>query len=66
MTLPYERTLAVKRTQEFLRRMLDRQEMPRIPLAIRQEAASLLKHYPSEFDMKRMLDGDSDIFAKEW
>lgn len=51
MTLPYERTCAVVRAEEFLLSLIDPKKTPRIPHAIRQEAHRLLRHYPSKFDM---------------
>lgn len=52
MTLPFERTNAVKRTERFLMDLLDPKKTPRIPKQIRREAGSLLKHFPSRFDME--------------
>lgn len=49
MTLPDERTRAVIAAQDFLRRLLDPKETPRVPKSIRKEARSILRHYPSEF-----------------
>jgi hypothetical protein len=53
MTLPYERVNSVNRTRQFLRSLLDPKETPRIPKQIRQQAASLLRHFPNEYDMGR-------------
>jgi hypothetical protein len=53
MTLPYERTNAVNWTREFLYDLLDPKKTPRIPRELRRRAGSLLKHYPTEFDMDR-------------
>lgn len=52
MTLPFERTNAVKRTERFLMDLLDPKKTPRVPKEIRRRASSLLKHYPSKFDME--------------
>lgn len=46
MTLPDERTRAVINTQDFLRRLLDPKQTPRIPKKIRKEAYWCLRHYP--------------------
>lgn len=51
MTLPFERTSAVNRTREFLIDLMDPRETPRIPKTIRDQARSLLRHYPSSFEM---------------
>jgi hypothetical protein len=52
MTLPYERTNAVKRTEQFLLDLCDSKKTARVPKEIRQQARSLLKHYPTKFDME--------------
>lgn len=51
MTLPIERTLAVKNTENFLCSLCDPKKTPRVPKEIREQARSLLRHYPSKFDM---------------
>lgn len=51
MTVPYERTNAVNRVREFLYDLLDSRVTPKVPKHIRDKAAQLLKHYPSNFDM---------------
>jgi hypothetical protein len=53
MTLPYERTNAVNWAREFLYDLLDPKKTPRIPKDIRRRAGSILKHYPTEYDMDR-------------
>jgi hypothetical protein len=52
MTMPFERTNAVLRTEQFLVDLLDPKKTPRIPRDIRRAAGSLLKHYPSRCDME--------------
>jgi len=56
MTLPIERTNAVTRTQKFLYDLLDPKKTPRVPLSVRKDARSLLRHYPSEFEMNMIAD----------
>ena len=51
MTLPDERARAVVMTRQFLMDLANRSGTPRIPAAVRQRARSLLRHYPSDFDM---------------
>ena len=60
MTLPIERTNAVIRTQKFLYDLLDPKKTPRIPLSVRKDARSLLRHYPSEFEMNMIADREDD------
>ena len=53
MTLPDERYRAVKYAAEFLQRLAGG-EYPRVPRAVRGEAASILRHYPGQWDLKRI------------
>jgi hypothetical protein len=52
MTLPSERTQAVLRTERFLIDLCDPKKYPRVPKAVREEASRLLRHYPSQYNMK--------------
>jgi len=61
MTMPFERTNAVKRTEQFLVDLLDPKVTPRIPSSIRREARSLLKHYPSKFDMEIISKREDEV-----
>lgn len=65
MTLPDERYLAVKRTRQFLWDLADPKITKHIDPAIRNQAISLLKHYPNEFDMQRAADAAPDVFQLE-
>jgi hypothetical protein len=61
MTLPDERYRAVVQTQRFLLRILT---TPRVPKAVKDEARSLLRHYPSEYDMSKTAQTSPDIFQE--
>jgi len=61
MTLPDERYRAVMQTQRFLLRLLT---TPRVPKAVKDEARACLRHYPSEYDMKKVSQTSADIFAE--
>ena len=50
MTLPDERYRAVKSAQQFLARLAGG-EYPRVPKAVRDEARSILRHYPTVWDL---------------
>ena len=62
MTLPDERYRAVVQTQRFLLEILT---TPRVPKAIKDRARSCLRHYPSDWDMKRAADGAPDVFQEK-
>ena len=61
MTLPDERYRAVVQTQKFLLEILS---TPRVPKAIKDGARYCLRHYPSEYDMKKVSQTSADIFAE--
>ena len=62
MTLPDERYRAVVQTQRFLLKILT---TPRVPKAVKDEARSCLRHYPSDWDMKRASDSAPDVFQEQ-
>jgi hypothetical protein len=61
MTLPDERYRAVVQTEKFLREILT---TPRVPKAIKDNARYCLRHYPSEYDMKKVSQTSADVFAE--
>ena len=61
MTLPDERYRAVKTAAQFLARLAGG-DLPRVPKAVRDEARSILRHYPLEYDMKKTCQTSPDIF----
>lgn len=67
MTVPYERFNAVNMTAKFLKEIAtDRQKYPRVPKHVREQAFSLLRHYPMEFEMERACKKAPDIFKKNY
>ena len=50
MTIPTERTRAVLYGRDLMRALIDPQQTPRVPRAIRQQALRVLRHYPSSVD----------------
>ena len=64
MTLPDERYRAVVQTAKFLQSLSYSSEIKRVPLAVRQEARRLLRHYPSEYDMMKTAQTSPDVFAE--
>ena len=61
MTLPDERYRAVKWAEGFLKRLAGG-ELPRVPKAVRAEARSILRHYPSDWDMNRAAEWAPEVF----
>ena len=64
MTLPDERYRAVVQTAKFLQSLSYSSEIKRVPLAVRQEARRLLRHYPNEYDMKKTSQSSPDVFQE--
>ena len=63
MTLPDERYRAVKYAEQFLQRLAGG-DIPRVPKAVREEARSLLRHYPGAWDMQRAADAAPEVFQQ--
>jgi hypothetical protein len=65
MTLPDERYRAVVQTKEFLIDLCSSQRTPRVPKDVRQKAYWLLRHYPSDWDMKQAADTSPEVFQEK-
>jgi hypothetical protein len=63
MTLPDERYRAVKYAQDFLSRLAGGQ-YARVPKAVRDEARSILRHYPNTWDMDRAAEAAPEVFQE--
>ena len=61
MTLPDERYRAVVQATKFLTEILN---TPRVPKQIKEQAKSLLRHYPSAYDMRRAAVNCPDVFQE--
>jgi len=65
MTLPDERFRSIKWAQDFLRELLDPKKTPRVPKGIRNRARSVLKHFPSQYEMERVAKKSPDVFEND-
>ena len=65
MTLPDERYRAVVATRRFLLDLCNTQHTPRVPKLVRETARSMLRHYPSDWDMQRTARMAPDVFAEK-
>ncbi len=65
MTLPDERFRAVIQTKNFLQDLLDTKKTPRIPRRLREQAYSLLRHYPSYWDLERAGQAAPEVFQPQ-
>jgi hypothetical protein len=64
MTLPDERYRSVKWAEGFLQRLAGGQ-IARVPKAVREEARSILRHYPGQWDMQRAAEAAPDVFQEQ-
>jgi len=62
MTLPDERYRAVRMARQFLTELCNPEKTPRVPGIIRSQARSILRHYPSDYEMDRASEACPDIF----
>ena len=63
LTLPDERYRAVKWAESFLSRLAGGQ-IARVPKAVREEARSILRHYPNSWDMQRAAAAAPEVFQE--
>ena len=64
MTLPDERYRAVVQTRRFLLDLCNREHTPRVPKIVRDTARSMLRHYPSDWDMQRAAESAPEVFQE--
>jgi len=65
MTLPDERYRAVRWAREFMYELMDPKKTPGVPKRIRDTARSVLRHYPSDYDMNRTAESAPDVFQQQ-
>ena len=66
MTLPDERYRSVMWAERFLRELAhDSKKYPRVPRAIRQEAYSILRHFPCQWDMDMAAHRAPEVFESQ-
>ena len=64
MTMPDERFRAVNMAREFLLELTDSAKTPRVPKNIRSQALYILRHYPSNYELKSVAHRAPDIFQE--
>ena len=65
MTLPDERYRAVRWAREFMYELMDAKKTPGVPKRIRDTARSVLRHYPTDWDMTRAADQAPEVFQEQ-
>lgn len=64
MTLPDERYRAVIMTRNFLYDLCDPRKTPGVPKRIREQARSVLRHYPDDYHMQVAASGAPHVFEE--
>ncbi len=64
MTIPQERSWAIRNARRFLRSLLDPKATPKVPKSVRKEAYYCLKHFPSDYDMDKVAKAIPDTWGK--
>jgi len=62
--MPDERFRAVNMAREFLIELTDAAKTPRVPKDIRRQALSVLRHYPSNYELKSAARLAPDVFQE--
>lgn len=65
MTMPIERTRAIRWAREFLVDLLFKDVTPRVPEEIRKRARSILKHYPFDMHIAEAAEKLPKVFGTE-
>jgi hypothetical protein len=65
MTLPDERYRSILQARRLLEELMDPRLTPRVAAGIRDRARGALRHYPSEYDMKRAAQTSPDVFQEQ-
>ena len=64
MTLPDERYRSLVQTRRFLLDLCNSEHTPRVPKIIRDTARSMLRHYPSDYELDRLAAAAPDILQQ--
>jgi hypothetical protein len=64
MTLPDERYRSILHARRLLEELMDPRLTPRVAAGIRDRARGALRHYPSEYDMRRAAQTSPEVFQE--
>jgi hypothetical protein len=65
MTLPDERYRAIKQSKKLLEELCDPGKTPRVPSLVRDRARTLLRHFPSEYELDNIAEKCPDLLDKQ-
>ncbi len=64
MTLPDERYRAVNYARQFLQELCDPKKTPGVPSVVRSQAAAVLRHYPTQYDLDLLARSAPEVVAQ--
>lgn len=64
MTLPDERYQSLSQTRRFLLDLCNSEHTPRVPKLIRDTARSMLRHYPSDWELDQLASAAPEILQQ--
>ena len=64
MTLPDERYRSIMQARRLLEELMDPKLTPRVAAGVRDRARGALRHYPSEYDLRKAAQTSPDIFQE--
>jgi hypothetical protein len=64
MTLPDERYRAIKQGKKLLEELCDPGKTPRVPSIVRDRARSILKHFPTDYELEQLAASNPELLQK--
>lgn len=65
MSTAEDRYRAIKQSRKMLEDLCDPGKTPRVPSIVRDRARSILRHYPSDFDLDNIAENSPDLLEKK-
>jgi hypothetical protein len=65
MTTAEDRYRAIKQSRKMLEELCDPGKTPRVPSIVRDRARSILRHYPSDFDLDTIAENSPELLEKK-
>ncbi len=64
VTLPFERYRALKYGKKLIEELCDPGKTPRVPSMVRERARTVLRHYPSDYEIERIAESCPEYLEK--
>jgi hypothetical protein len=64
MTTPEDRYRALKQSRKLLEELCDPGKTPRVPSIVRDRARSILRHYPSDYNLDQLVENSPELLEK--